>query len=174
MTILNAYTFVNVHCNTNDVTNWLEVPRDSSGFRRSFWMTSSWSPKRANRIKLSGNITCLTLVTIVPVHGLAPYCARTPTAAVMVMTKFVPVRMKTEARFINALLSTIPIRWKIRIAVIPLLATKSQQFFAHATIAQLYHCIRILVRVKRNFHRIWIAMKKTLVKQGWLKPLTVS
>ena len=28
------------------------------------------------------------------------------------------------------------------------------------------HCIRIEVRVKRNFHRIWIVMEKTLVKQG--------
>ena len=26
------------------------------------------------------------------------------------------------------------------------------------------HCIRIEVRVKRNFHRIWIAMEKPLVK----------
>ena len=29
-----------------------------------------------------------------------------------------------------------------------------------------YHCIRIEMRVKRNFHRIWIAMEKPLVKQG--------
>ena len=29
-----------------------------------------------------------------------------------------------------------------------------------------YHCIRIEMRVKRNFHRIWIAMKKPLVKRG--------
>ena len=28
------------------------------------------------------------------------------------------------------------------------------------------HCIRIEVRVKRNFHRIWIAMEKPLVKRG--------
>ena len=28
------------------------------------------------------------------------------------------------------------------------------------------HCIRIEMRVKRNFHRIWIAMEKTLVKRG--------
>ena len=33
------------------------------------------------------------------------------------------------------------------------------------------HCIRIEMRVKRNFHRIWIAMEKPLVKRGpawWL------
>ena len=28
------------------------------------------------------------------------------------------------------------------------------------------HCIRIEVRGKPNFHRIWVAMEKTLVKQG--------
>ena len=28
------------------------------------------------------------------------------------------------------------------------------------------HCIRIEVRVKRNFHRIWIAMEKPLVKRA--------
>ena len=28
------------------------------------------------------------------------------------------------------------------------------------------HCIRIEVRVERNFHRIWIAMEKPLVKRG--------
>ena len=28
------------------------------------------------------------------------------------------------------------------------------------------HCIRIEMRVKRNFHRIWIAMEKALVKWG--------
>ena len=29
-----------------------------------------------------------------------------------------------------------------------------------------YHCIKIEMRVKRNFHRIWIAMEKPLVKRG--------
>ena len=28
------------------------------------------------------------------------------------------------------------------------------------------HCIRIELRVKRNFHRIWIAIEKPLVKRG--------
>ena len=28
------------------------------------------------------------------------------------------------------------------------------------------HCIRIEMRVKRNFHRIWIAMEKPLMKRG--------
>ena len=34
-------------------------------------------------------------------------------------------------------LPAIPIRWKLRLAVIPLLAIRSQQIFAHATTAQL-------------------------------------
>ena len=34
------------------------------------------------------------------------------------------------------------------------------------------HCIRIEVRVKRYFHRIWIAMEKTLVKRAPERVLT--
>ena len=78
------------------------------------------------------------------------------------------------ARFTNVFLPAIQIRWKLRLAITPLLAIRSQQIFAHATTAQLSchvqkfcsdHCIRIEVRVKRNFHRIWIAMEKPLVKR---------
>ena len=42
-----------------------------------------------------------------------------------------------EARFPNDFLPAIQIRWKIRLAVIPLMAIKSQQIFAHATTTQL-------------------------------------
>ena len=74
-------------------------------------------------------------------------------------------------------LPAIQIRCKLRLAVIPLLAIRSQQIFAHATshdstavvpCTKFYsdHCIRIELRVKRNFHRIWIAMEKPLVKRG--------
>ena len=43
----------------------------------------------------------------------------------------------TGARFTNVFLPAIQIRWKLCLAVIPLLAIRSQQFFAHATTAQL-------------------------------------
>ena len=33
------------------------------------------------------------------------------------------------------------------------------------------HCIRIEVRANRNFHRIWIAMEKPLVKRGPVCPI---
>ena len=75
------------------------------------------------------------------------------------------------ARFTNELLPPIQIRWKLRLAIIPLLAIRSQQFFAHATVVPCTKCcsdhiIKIVVRVKRNFHRIWIPMVKSLVKRG--------
>ena len=41
------------------------------------------------------------------------------------------------ARFTNDFLPAIQIRWKLRLAVIPLLAIRSQQIFTHATTAQL-------------------------------------
>ena len=41
------------------------------------------------------------------------------------------------ARFTNGFLPAIQIRWKFRLAVIPLLAIRPQQFFAHVTTAQL-------------------------------------
>ena len=41
------------------------------------------------------------------------------------------------ARFTNDFLPAIQIRWKFRLAVILLLAIRSQQIFAHATTAQL-------------------------------------
>ena len=41
------------------------------------------------------------------------------------------------ARFTNDFLPAIQIRWKLRLAVIPLLAIRSTQIFAHATTAQL-------------------------------------
>ena len=45
--------------------------------------------------------------------------------------------METGAHFTNDFLPAIQIRWKLRLAVIPLLAIRSQQIFAHATTAQL-------------------------------------
>ena len=80
--------------------------------------------------------------------------------------------VRPGARFTNDFLPAIQTRWKLRLAVIPLLAIRSQQIFAHATTAQPCtkfcsdHCISIEMRVKRNFHRIWIAMEKPLVKRG--------
>ena len=41
------------------------------------------------------------------------------------------------AHFTNDFLPAIQIRWKLRVAVIPLLASRSHQIFAHATTAQL-------------------------------------
>ena len=41
------------------------------------------------------------------------------------------------ARFTNGFLPAIQIRWKLRLAIILLLAVRSQQIFAHATTAQL-------------------------------------
>ena len=45
--------------------------------------------------------------------------------------------MLPGARFTNDFLPAIQIRWKLRLALIPLLAIRSQQIFAHATTAQL-------------------------------------
>ena len=41
------------------------------------------------------------------------------------------------ARFTNVFLPAIQIPWKLRLAIIPLLAVRSQQIFARATTAQL-------------------------------------
>ena len=41
------------------------------------------------------------------------------------------------ARFTNGFLPVIQIRWKIRLAITPLLAIRSQQIFAHVTTARL-------------------------------------
>ena len=51
------------------------------------------------------------------------------------------------------LLTAIQIGWKFRLVVIPLLAIRSQQ----------NHCIKIEMKVKRNLHRIGIAMDKPSV-----------
>ena len=69
------------------------------------------------------------------------------------------------ARFTNDFLPAIQIRWKLRLAVIPLLAIRSQQAVVPCKKFCSYHCIWIEMRVKRNLHRIWIAMEKTLVKR---------
>ena len=68
----------------------------------------------------------------------------------------------------NAFLPAIQIRWKLRHAITPMLTIRSQQIFVHATTAQICsdHGISVEVRVKQNFHRIWIAMEKPLVKRG--------
>ena len=47
------------------------------------------------------------------------------------------INFSTGARFTNGFLPAIQIRWKLRLAVIPLLAIRSRQIFAHATTAQL-------------------------------------
>ena len=90
------------------------------------------------------------------------------------------------ARFTNSFLPAIQIRWKLCLAITLLLAIRSQQFFHMPRTAVVScakfcsdHCIRIDVKVKRHFHRIWIAMEKPLVKrapdceiQGMCKPET--
>ena len=48
------------------------------------------------------------------------------------------------ARFTNVILPAIQIRWKIRLAIIPLLAIRSQQIVAHATTTQLSCYVQIL------------------------------
>ena len=82
-------------------------------------------------------------------------------------------QLSAGARFTNGFLPTIQIRWKLCL-VISLLAIRPQQIFAHAMTAQL-SChvqnfvaitIRVEVRVKQNFHQIWIAIEKPLVKRG--------
>ena len=78
------------------------------------------------------------------------------------------------ARFTNGCSPTFQIRWKLRLAITPLLAIESQQVFAHATTAQLSCHVKNFVaitglgevRVKRYFHRIWIAMEKTVSETG--------
>ena len=73
-------------------------------------------------------------------------------------------RIPSLYRFLPA----IRIQRQLRLGVIPLLAIWSQHFCTnHESTAVVLcikfrsdHCIRIEVRVKRNFHRICIAMKK--------------
>ena len=74
--------------------------------------------------------------------------------------------------FTSDFLLAIQIRWKFRLDVIPFLALRVQQIFAHATTAVPCtkfgsdHFVRIMVRLKRNFYQIWIPGEKTLVKRG--------
>ena len=79
------------------------------------------------------------------------------------------------SRFTNDILPAIQIRWKFHLAVIPLLAIRSQHFFCtyHDSTAAVPcakfcsdHCIRIEVRVKQNCLRISIAVEKTLLKRA--------
>ena len=51
------------------------------------------------------------------------------------------------ARFTNDVLPAIQIRWKLRLAVIPLLVIRSQQIFAHATTAQLSCHVQNIVAI---------------------------
>ena len=85
------------------------------------------------------------------------------------------------ARFTNIFLLAIQIRWKLRLAITPLLAIRSQQTFAHHSIAVVPctklcsdHCIGIKVKVKQKFHWVWIAMEKPLVKRAPLYSCRLS
>ena len=51
------------------------------------------------------------------------------------------------ARFTNGFLPAIQIRWKLRLATIPLLAIRSQRNFAHATTAQLSFHVQKIVAI---------------------------
>ena len=74
-------------------------------------------------------------------------------------------------------LPAIQIRWKHRLAITLLLAIRSQPIFAHGTTVQLSCHVQNIVAitvlesrwVKRNFHRIWIAMEKPLVSNMWME-----
>ena len=54
---------------------------------------------------------------------------------------------KPGACFTNLFLPAIQIRWKLRLAIIPLLAIRSQQIFAHATTALLSCHVQNLVAI---------------------------
>ena len=70
------------------------------------------------------------------------------------------------------ILSAIQIRWKLRVAVIPLLALRSQQSLhmprQQLCLVQNFVAIVVCVdvREKRNFHRIWNAIEEPLVKRA--------
>ena len=78
-------------------------------------------------------------------------------------------------RFTNGFLPANQIRWKLRLAITPLPARHEIATIfctCHDSTAVVPctkfgsdHCIRIEVRVKRNLHRIWIAMENPLVKR---------
>ena len=69
-------------------------------------------------------------------------CSKVPStpfrvhSASSVMT-YVVDSIKAGVRFTNGCLPAIQIRWKLRLAITPLLAIRSQQTFVHATTAQL-------------------------------------
>ena len=74
------------------------------------------------------------------------------------------------AHFTNDFLLAIQTRWKLRLAVILLLAIRSQQIFAHATTAQLSCHVKKFVAItvlasRWEWNEIWIAMEKPLVKR---------
>ena len=75
------------------------------------------------------------------------------------------------AHFINVILPAIQIWWKIPLAIIPLLATRLQKKICTSHVMPCTkfcsdHFNRTKVRVKWNFHRIWIAMENLLVNQA--------
>ena len=80
--------------------------------------------------------------------------------------------LMSRARFTNEFLPAIQIRWKLKPSCNSVAGHQIATNFCtcHDSTAVVPctkfcsdHCIRIEMRVKRNFHRIWIAMEKPLV-----------
>ena len=81
------------------------------------------------------------------------------------------------ARLTNGFLPVIQIRWKIRLAVIPLLAIISRQFFAHVTTARLSCHVQKFVAItvlesRWEWNEISIEFELRWKRRLWNGPLT--
>ena len=74
------------------------------------------------------------------------------------------ITQSSGARLTNVFLPAIQIWWKLRLVATNFCTCHDSTAVVSCTKFCSDHCIRIEVSVKRNFHRIWIAMEKPLVK----------
>ena len=99
-----------------EVSLYVICQRDMAGSRQLFWIDYSGQRQRIRNLLLEKKVLCL------------PVCAvECPRRAIR--------SSGTRGLFTNKFLPAIQIRWKLRLAIIPLLAIRSQQSFAHATTA---------------------------------------
>ena len=89
----------------------------------------------SNAIVFRWMVLCPTDETTL-VQAMAEYCQFLATLSLLVHVLHGHIT-GPGARFTNDFLPAIQIWWKLRLAVIPLLAIRSQQIVAHATTAQL-------------------------------------
>ena len=95
-----------------------------------------------------------------------------PCVVIATSTKVYP-----GTRFTNVILPVIQIQWKIRLAITPLLAIRSQQIFAQATKAQLLCHVQNFIAIpilesRWEWNEIAIEFELRWKKRKWNGPLT--